>query len=166
LRINQLPHSAKELEESKKPTALALPALGDALDQDLADATAGGSAQAREDAQLCVDKLNRDPNNIPARERLARLLAQRLDQPAAGIEQLNLLLNVPDQPEIKRAEWLATTAAWQLKYLNDMERGRFLLQRVINEFPESAQALAAERRLRLLRTTPDYRAPRFKISAE
>ena len=67
-----------------------------------------------------------------------------------GIKQISLLLNMSDQSELKRAEWLGTIAAWHIRYRNDSETGRAVLERVISEFPETPQALVARRRLRLM----------------
>jgi hypothetical protein len=57
---------------------------------------------------------------------------------------------MPDQPEPKRAAWLGTIAAWHLRYRQDVDTGRDLLERVVREFPNSPQALAARRRIRLI----------------
>jgi hypothetical protein len=57
---------------------------------------------------------------------------------------------MPDQPDPKRAEWLGLIAAWHLKYRQDPESARHALERLIQEFPQSAQAFAARRRIRLL----------------
>ena len=97
-----------------------------------------------------VEKLNRDPNDVPARERLARIFAERLGQPGLGIVQLELLVEMPDQPANKIAEWLALIAAWQLKYLNDREAAQKILRRLIKDFQQSPQAFAAQRRLKLM----------------
>src|SRR5262249_34976845 len=94
-----------------------------------------------------VAVLQGDPNDVGAREKLARLLAEQLRQPDQAIEQLALLLNLPDQPDMKRAEWLALTATWHLHYRRDEHTGRRALERLIQEFPESPLAFAARRRL-------------------
>jgi len=65
-------------------------------------------------ATACVERLKLDPNNVPAREKLARIFSERLNQPERGIEQITELLNMPDQPEPKRAEWLSLSAAWHI----------------------------------------------------
>jgi hypothetical protein len=106
--------------------------------------------KAAEAANACVEILEQAPDNVPARERLARLFAEHLDQPDQGIEQVTLLLDMPDQPDARRAEWLGLIAAWHIRYRQDADAGREVLQRVINEFPQSPQALAARRRLQLL----------------
>ncbi len=72
-----------------------------------------GLRRAFEMANACVDKLKHDPNNVLAREKLARIFAERLHKPYLDIEQLHLLLNMPDQEAGRRAEWLGLVAAWQ-----------------------------------------------------
>jgi hypothetical protein len=128
-----------------------LPALGDSLDE----ATNSQEArldpeQARQAADEAVAILEQDPNDVPAREKLARVLAQSLNQPDAAIEQLLLLLNLPDQPELQRAEWLGLVAAWHLKYRQDAVTAQSTLERLIREFPATPQAFAARRKLQLL----------------
>jgi hypothetical protein len=152
LRINQLPGSAEEMREREIARPIPLPALGDSLDEGSTShgSTAQQRAEALETANSCVEKLKLDPNNVEARERLARLLAERLDNAEQGIEQLDLLLGMPDQDAARRAQWLGLTAAWQLKYRHDADSGRKTLERLVSEFPSSVQAFAARRRLELL----------------
>jgi TolA-binding protein len=57
---------------------------------------------------------------------------------------------MPDQPDSHRAEWLGLVAAWHIKYRHDSDTGRKTLERLIREFPQTAQAFAARRRLQLL----------------
>ena len=151
LRLNQLPASAEEMREAQSARPFRLPALGDNLDS---EAPEPGSRlerhKAAEMANACVEKLKQDPNNVSARERLARLFAEQLDRAELGIEQIGLLLEMPDQPEARRAEWLGLTAAWHLKYRRDLDAARETLERLIREFPQTPQALAAQRRIRLL----------------
>ena len=149
LRINQLPQTPQELLEQQNAAPIPLPALSDELDEPPPEVTVS-RARAREMATECVQRLNVDPNNIVAREKLARIFTEMLGQPDLGIEQISLLLNMPDQPELKRAEWLGTIAAWHIRYRNDPETGRAILERVIAEYPQSPQALVARRRLRLM----------------
>jgi hypothetical protein len=146
LRIDQLPSSSEELREQKTARAIPLPALGDRfdgppglppLDRD----------KAVESAHSCVEKLKENPNNVQAREKLARLLAEHLDQAGQGIDQITLLLNMPDRSESERAEWLGIIAAWHIRYRQDVDTGRKFLERVVQEFPGSPQAFAARRRL-------------------
>ncbi len=151
LRINQLPRTSEELREQQVAQTVPLPALGDSLDEEPAPA---GSEPDRDKAvkaaNACVEKLKQDPNNVPAREKLARILVEGLQQVDQGLEQLGLLLDMPDQPEAKRAEWLGLTAAWHIKHRQDVATGRKVLERLLREFPQTPQAFAARRRLQLL----------------
>ena len=160
LRINQLPATAEELHEQHSAQPIPLPALGDSLDEPPAPAeTEIDYDQAMEMATACVERLKHDPNNVPAREKLARIFSERLNQAERGIEQITELLNMPDQPEAKRAEWLSLSAAWHIRYQHDLDAGQKLLERVIREFPESPQAFAARRRIHLINTSPQRGDP-------
>ena len=148
LRLDQIPETAEELGEQQNAPPIPLPALGDALDRPTEGA---GSrlerSQAAQLANACVEKLKRNPNNVAAREKLARIFAEKLERADLGIEQMDLLLNLPGQPEGRRAEWLGLVAAWHLKYRQDRPAGRAALDRLVKEFPNSTQALAARYRL-------------------
>ena len=153
LRIKQLPASVTEMRQQQRTTAIPLPALSEELDQTPAQAEPGRERhKAAEEANACVEILKADPNNVPVRERLARLFAEHLDKPRLGIEQVNLLLEMPGQPDARKAEWLSLLAAWQIRYVRDTNTGRKLLERLLREFPHSAQAFAARRRIWLLDT--------------
>ncbi len=156
LRIAQLPETLEELRQRKGTrAAVRLPALGDSLDQEPpAPISRAERAKAAELANACVEKLNQDPNNVPAREKLARLFAERLNKAELGIEQLTLLLDLPDESELRRAEWLSLIAAWNLKYLHDSAAARIVLERLATEFPNTPQSLAARRRLQLMSAQP------------
>ena len=101
-------------------------------------------------AKDCVAKLTTDPNDVPAREKLACLFTERLDKVKEGLEQLTLLLNMPDQPDQKKTEWLRLSAEWHIDYRRDVPNGRKILERLIREFPQSAEAVSAQRRLKAL----------------
>ncbi|HVM48014.1 MAG TPA: hypothetical protein VMU04_08300 [Candidatus Acidoferrum sp.] len=159
LRINQLPRNAQELREQQEAKPIPLPALGDSLDEKGADAAPKMERhKAAHLANECVEKLKDDPNNVAAREKLARLFAEQLDRADLGIEQLKLLLEMPDQPEPRRAEWWGLVAAWHIKYRHDGEAAREVLERIVREFPNTPQTLAAQRRIRLLETEQRERA--------
>jgi len=155
LRLNQLPATAEDLREERTGRPIPIPALGDHLDDAPTPAeTAHDSQAAAPAANACVERLKRDPNNIAAREKLARIFAEQLQRADLGIEQLMLLLDLPEQPDNKRAEWLSLTAAWHIKYRHDLAAGRRALERLLQEFPQTPQALAARRRLELMDTQP------------
>ena len=85
LRINQLPASAAELRQQQ--SARPFPCRPSAIRSTTPPAPPNPKLErhkAAEAANTCVEILKRDPNNVPARERLARLFAEHLDQPDLG----------------------------------------------------------------------------------
>lgn len=158
LRMNQLPDTAEALREQQGVRAIPLPALGDRLDEPPVPAEPLDRAKAAQAANACVERLQQEPDNVPARERLARLFAENLNRADLGLEQLELLLGMPGQPENRRAEWLGLMGAWQIRLRHDPNEGRKVLQRLVQEYPKSPQAFAARRRLELL-AAPDQPSP-------
>jgi hypothetical protein len=151
LRMNQLPRTSQELQEQRIAKAIPLPALSDHLYEESSPSEpVMARSEAIQHAERYVEKLKQDPNDTEAREKLARTFAEHLNKPDLGLEQLTLLLNMPDQDDAKRVEWLGLSAAWQIKFRRDIEAGRRILERLIREFPNTPQAFAARRRLRLL----------------
>ena len=150
LRINQLPETLEELYEQRSHKPIPLVSPGAEAAATLAAALPADREQAIGLANSCVERLTQDPNDASEREKLALLLAERLGKADQGIEQLVLLLNMPDQPDAKRAEWLSLSASWHLKYQQDSETARKFLERLIREFPRSTQAAAARRQLQRL----------------
>jgi hypothetical protein len=55
-------------------------------------------------------------------------------------------------------------AAWQLKYKRDESVARRILERVAREFPETAQAFAAQRRLNLMDMEAKMRSARSRAA--
>src|SRR5262249_24874696 len=98
---------------------------------------------AAEQANSCVQKLTHDSDDVPAREEFALLLAEHLNRVDEGLEQIMLLLKMPEQPDAKRAEWLNLMAAWHIHYRQDLIAGRKVLSRLVHEFPQSPEAAAA-----------------------
>ena len=128
-----------------------MPALNESLDEQFAGHQSDLKlAEAKALADQCVAKLKQNPNDVVVRERLAVLLAENLDRADLAIDQIELLIGMPGQPGQKTAEWLGMIAAWLIKYRGDGEKARTILERLIREFPQSAQAFAAQRRLNLM----------------
>jgi hypothetical protein len=146
-KMGQIPKSRAELLERRQGRKLRLPSLRDDLETDEPESSRVEAAAA---ANECVNRLKVDPDDIGTREKLARLFAEQLGRADLGIEQSNLLLEMPDQPESKVAEWLAQIGAWQIKYLRNLDAGRETLRRLIADYPQTPQAFAAQRRLNLL----------------
>jgi len=149
LRRNQLPRSRRELQEQRQPRHIPLPALNESTAPDTQ------AAVSPEQASILInqltEKLTRNPNNVADRERLARLLAESLGQVDAAIDQLELLARMGDQLDAKRAEWLSLIATWQSKLQQDEPSSLQTLTRIVNEFPTTPQAFAAQRRISLLK---------------
>jgi hypothetical protein len=129
------------------------------------------ASQATVLANQLSERLTRNPNDILSRERLARVLAGQLGKVDLAIEQIELLLGVSEVSDSKRAEWLGLIAAWQFKFKHDPDAGRLLLERVVRDFPNSPQSLAAQRRLSLMAVeakVEQMRAsrPKLRIVAE
>jgi hypothetical protein len=154
-RIRQIPATRQDLLKQREVHRIRLPALrdeeepGPVLRLPVQD-QARMITEAQRLAESCVEKLNCDPNNHSAREELAFILADKLGKAEEGIEQLNLLVGIPEMPENKRADWLSTIAAWHFKYRRDFQTGRTFLRRLLEEYPQSVQAFTAQRRLNLM----------------
>jgi hypothetical protein len=150
LRANKLPESAEEFRRQQSAEPIPLPSHDPLAETSALPAMEENHDRAAAMANECVASLQDDPNDVGAREKLARLMAERLDKADLGLEQIGLLLNLPDQHDGKRAEWLALMAAWNLNYRHDLETGRKFMERLIREFPESPQAYSARRKMQAL----------------
>jgi len=167
LRSAQLPLTAAELREQRGAQAVPMPALS--FDENPLEGEP--PLEARKAAALANElsvRLTHNPDDIAARERLARVLAGQLGKTDLAIDQIELLLGMHDPSDCKRAEWLGLIAAWQLKFNHDPETARQIMERVVSEFPNSPQAIAARRRLNLMameQKVQQLRAsrPKFKI---
>ncbi len=96
------------------------------------------------------------------REDLARIFAEQLDAVDRGLEQLELLLAMPNPPDKKAAQWLSLMAAWQLKYKQDQTAAQKLLERVVRLYPKTPQAFAAQSRLSLMEAETRMRSTQAK----
>lgn len=160
-RIDQLPATGEELREQRKTKTFKLPALSDELENPAGAAPSERDpAQAKAQADRCVERLKQNPNAVEAREQFATILAERLGEADLAIEQVELLLAMPDQPERKYAEWVAMVAAWQMKYRQDPGAARARLEQLVREFPQSPQAFAAQRRLNVMEMEERFRKAR------
>ncbi len=151
VRMRQLPRSREEWIDQKTPKPIRLPQLR----SDLGEAAGPPEPRlSRHEAlrrvQECVDRLKSDPNDAAQREQFALLLAEELGKAELGIEQLQLLVAMPDQPEDKRATWLSRIAAWQFRYRRDRPGATRVLRQLISEYPQTPHAFAAQRWLKLL----------------
>ena len=165
-RIGQLPASSEELRERRRGKTFRLPGLSDefeAASDQREPEMPREAAGAR--ANQCVEKLQQNPDDVPAREELAKLLAERLAKVDLALEQLELLLNMPDPPPAKAAEWLSVMAAWQFKHRHDNVAAKALLMRLIREFPQTPQAFDAQRRINFMDVEQRMREARSAASS-
>jgi len=157
LRRAQLPRNREELQAQRQPRHIPLPASNEAPDTAIALPT---PEQATARLEQLRQQLTRDPNNPADREQFARLLAEPLGQAAAALEQLELLVALPDQPDAKRAQWLSLMADWQWRLLQDEAAARETWERIIRDFTATPQAFAAQRRISLLKAEAAARKAR------
>jgi hypothetical protein len=151
VRINQLPASVDEMNERQKIRTVHMPALSEDFNAATEQPQSPVSPQAAlAAADQLVEKLNADPKDTPVREKLAHIFAEQLGRLDLGVEQLELLAEMPQQPPEKVAEWLGQIAAWQIRLGGEAGFACKTLERLVREFPHSAQAFAAQRRLSLL----------------
>jgi hypothetical protein len=165
-RINRLPRSREDLIESRSPKTIPLPALGSHIDHpEESCGTPDARRQAADRANVCVSKLQQDPDNMPLREELARILAERLDLAAPAIEQIELLMGMPNVTAEQSSRWMALEAAWQIKHLKNEKAGRETLEKIIGNHPHSVHAEAARRRIALMDMKAKSRAAQAAASA-
>lgn len=151
LRIAQLPATREEWIARQSVKKIRLPLLR-------AAPRAGMSRQeAVVRSRQCVERLQSNPDDVPAREELACLWAGELGQVEMGVEQLELLLAMPGTAPAKAAEWLALMAAWHLKFPPNLSAARHDLERLIRLYPQAPQAVAAQRRLKLMEIESNMR---------
>jgi tetratricopeptide (TPR) repeat protein len=150
VRIDQLPATREALLDQRRVRPIRLPALRDPLDDaEPRPPSAEERAEARGAMERCLEQLSSSPNDAGARERLANALEQlgRLDE---AVAQWQTLLQLPNPPPGRPAEWLSRLAAVHLHCRHDPGAARPILERLVREYPQSAQALTAHRRLRHL----------------
>jgi tetratricopeptide (TPR) repeat protein len=150
-RINQIPTTSAEFAEQQTPRKVAMPALNESFAEAAEEKISPIDREtAMASVNQLVEKLRQDPNDVSTREKLAKVFAGQLGKYDLAIEQLELLIAMPEQSPEKAAEWLAWMAAWEIKQRGEGDGARKILERLIRDFPQSAQAFAAQRRLSLM----------------
>ncbi len=152
MRRRQLPQTNAEYREQQEVRPVPLPATtGNVSEQIVADRNAADTQSTVALVNQLSEALTRNPQNISDREKLARLLAEPLGKVELAVEQIELLLGMGNQPDVKRVEWLTLIAGWQLQLLNDETAAMETLAKIIADFPNTPQAFAAQRRLNLIK---------------
>jgi hypothetical protein len=160
-RIHQLPGTRQELEEKSAGKPLHLPHVADELEAPAYRPLS--REQALAEANEFVEALKKNPDDVAAREEFARVLAENLGDADTAIDQLRLLLAMPDQAVDKRAGWLLTIAAWHARHRNDVDMALLVYQEVMRDFASTTHAFAAQRRVYML--TLQMRIRRRALSA-
>ncbi|MEN9573715.1 MAG: hypothetical protein RL514_1570 [Verrucomicrobiota bacterium] len=86
------------------------------------------------------ERLAKNANDWVAREELARLYVEQFEFFERGVQELELLIRTPGQPQREVVRWLHQQADWQVKLLNDVAGGRATLKRIQTLYPKSAAA--------------------------
>jgi tetratricopeptide (TPR) repeat protein len=112
----------------------------------------GGSTAVSTEARAnqLLQQLAQHPLDIEAREELARLYGYELDAPDLALQQIDELLRLPHQSPRHVAHWLELKAEIILRRDGNAEGAREALRQVMERFPKTALADAAERRMATL----------------
>ena len=94
-----------------------------------------------------VQHLEQHPLDSEVREKLALIYAEHYQRLDLATEQLEQLIQQPNQPAKLQAHWLNLLAGLHIKYGSDYELARGALQRIIDFHSGSALASQAEQRL-------------------
>jgi hypothetical protein len=154
-RIAQLPATREELEERERGKPLRLPHVQDEIQPPGEPMLS--PEQATTEATGLAEALKKNPDDVLAREKFARILAENLNDVDRAIDQLQLLLAMPDQPSVKRAEWLLTIAGWHARYRDDLEEAKLIYQQVMRDFRDTPHAFAAQRKINLINVQAQFR---------
>jgi outer membrane protein assembly factor BamD (BamD/ComL family) len=91
------------------------------------------------------------PLDTATREKLAQLYAEHYQRPDLAADQLEQLIQCPNQPARQVVRWLNLLADLHVKQSGDWEAANQTLGRIIELFPESAAAETAQQRIAHLR---------------
>lgn len=98
-----------------------------------------------------VRHLEQHPLDFQAREKLALIYAEHYGRLDFALDQLEQIVQQPNQPAREVVRSLNLGAELQIKYGRDYEGARLTIQRIIDLYPESAPAQLARQRLGQLR---------------
>jgi len=98
-----------------------------------------------------VKHLEEHPQDSEAREKLALIYADHYQRLDLATDQLEQLIQQPDQPAKQVVHWLNLLADLQIKHANDQAAARQSLQRIIDQYSGLAAAENAQRRLDILK---------------
>jgi hypothetical protein len=151
IRLKQLPRTREDLLDQKQRRSIRLPALREHFEEPVtAEQKAVNRRQATQEANLLTARLQHNPNDHETRERLAVVLAENLGHVKLAIEQLRLIIKMPENPPESRAKWLAHIANWERRFNKNEAAFVATLNEIIRDFPKTTQGYSARRQLQLL----------------
>lgn len=120
------------------------------LTDDLGASLVASQSDPEKERIRLVCELAEFPDDPVRRERLARLLASELNRPDLAHEELERLIRAPKAGERNVVRWLNLAADIHLKSPEGVPAARLTLERIIEQFPDSAGAIQASQRLTTL----------------
>ena len=151
VRLRQVPRTHEDYVETKKPRPIRLPSLREHFEEPTSqEQKISDRREATLEANRLTARLQDDPNDFDTRERLAILLAEHLGHVKLGMEQLRLMIRMPDFPLESRAKWLGHIGNWELRLNKNEAAFIAILNEIIRDFPATSQAYSARRQLQLL----------------
>jgi hypothetical protein len=150
MRLKQMPRTREDLLDRRKPKSIRLPALRENAEIFSGEYATINKHEASQEANRLSDRLRDNPNDFGARERLAILLAEHLGQVNVGIEQLRLMINMPEMMGERAAKFLAQIATWERHLNKNEQKFQTLLNEIIRVYPNTTQAYSARRQLQLI----------------
>ncbi|MFN7141249.1 MAG: tetratricopeptide repeat protein [Limisphaerales bacterium] len=101
-------------------------------------------------AKDLLEHLRRHPMDNDAREELALIYAEQYQRVDMAVDQLEELINRPNQKTRDLVHWLNLCADLHVKFGNDAASAEAALRRIIDRFPNTAGAEMANRRMATL----------------
>jgi len=139
--------SAEYLAERKSPHRVRVVQAASPVGEPRREAA---SPSPVEDIGELVRHLDRYPQDVDARERLARAYANDLGRPELARMQWEELIAIRHASPKQIVTWLNALADLESRHVGDAEAARVALERIIERYPKSAGAEAARTRIPLL----------------
>ncbi|MFN3407573.1 MAG: hypothetical protein ACK45B_01145 [Limisphaerales bacterium] len=149
-RIAHLPSRAQLDQRNERRTFKVAPIEGDpGLER--GRVTAPPEVDPDRQAAQWVKHLEEFPHDNEIREKLARLYLEHYHRLDLAMDQLEQLIQFPNQPTRDVVRWLNLLADFQVKGGADYDTVRGTLQRIIDLDPEAGAAQVAQNRIERLR---------------
>jgi tetratricopeptide (TPR) repeat protein len=97
-----------------------------------------------------VKHLEEFPHDTDIREQLARLYGEHFRRLDLAIDQLEQLIQYPNQPQRQVVKWLNMQVDFQVNFGGTYDAARAALQRIIDLYPQAGAANLAQNRIEVL----------------